>query len=49
MLAVVFFGIGEVVFSMRDVKIAAKYDRFLLFELLAIGEEGRIPDFVTQG
>src|ERR1700678_2807746 len=48
LLAAIGLGIGQVELGVRHIQIAAENDRLLLFQLLAIGEKGRIPVFETQ-
>ena len=42
------FGIGEIELGVRDIQVAAEDHGLLLLELLAVGEEGRIPVLVPQ-
>ena len=48
LLAAVGLGIREVELGVRDVEVAAEDHRLLLLELLAVGEEGRVPVLVPQ-
>src|SRR5882672_52412 len=48
LLAAIRFGIGQIELGVRDIEVAAKNDRLGLLQLLAIGEEGRIPVFESQ-
>src|SRR3984893_2917627 len=48
LLAAIRLGVGQIELGMRHIEVAAKNDRLGLFELLAIGEKGRIPVFVSQ-
>ncbi len=42
------FRIREVIGRVRDIQVAAKDNRFVLLEPLAVGEEGRVPLAVAQ-
>src|SRR5271165_400857 len=48
LLAAIGFRVGQIEFGVRDIEVAAKNDRLGFFQLLAIGEKGRIPLFEAQ-
>src|SRR3989344_5477099 len=48
LLTIIRLRIGQVVWCMSHVEISAKNDRLFSFELLTVGEEGRVPVFVAE-
>src|SRR5216684_1747175 len=48
LLAAIRFGVGQIELGMRHIEVAAKNDRLGLLQLLAIGEESRIPVLEAQ-
>src|SRR6202044_285542 len=49
LLAAIGFRIRQIKLGVRDIQVAAKYDRLGLLQLFAIGEKRRIPMLVPQG